>query len=425
MFQRVTAEIVQISGVQAVLSIDGHLVVARLASKQEAAELAGQKLAQFVVTGMDEQTVILKIFRPPQTSPAGAAAAQSVQDMAARILQQSGLPLRPEMLILARAALNHNVPVNLETLQHMLTALGSAGWGQVEADQAAALYAAGLPLTPGSLLLTLRARQDFNDALAHLLISLRSALTSGNLPAEQSRQMQAVYTALQQLILPWNANAQVLAQHLRRMVRFLGCSLESILNGSHPLAGSPAGENTILELVRLMQMLRNSGQNELADRIERFLDQARLTWLLNARPDPQPGRGAWTEIGAFLAAPSAKADENPLPARLRVARRCDSKNGEIDAGYTSLTVQVEIKPGQVFQVGLSLLGKQMRARITAPGEEWLHQARCELPALEHSLAELGYALCESRLEIGDVNMIPPVLQPAAGKTGMAYVDLEA
>ncbi len=422
LFQRVTAEIMQVSGVQAVLSIDGHPVVARLASKQDAAELAGQKLAQFVVVGMDEQTLVLKIFRPAQ---AGTAAAQPVQDMAMRILQQSGLPLRPEMLLLARAALSQHLPVNAETFQRLLAALGTGKWGQMEADQAAALYAAGLPLTPGSLSLALRGRQDFNDALARLLSSLRSALANPNQPADQARLLQGLYGTLKQLNLPWDAAAQVLAGRLREVVRYLGRSLENLLSQANPQAGGLPNQNSALDLVRLMQMLHSSGQGELAEQIERFLDQARLTWLLNVRPDPQPGRGAWTEMGALLAAPGGNAEEQPLPMRLRVARRCDSQQGEIDPGYTSLTVQVEVEPGQVFQVALSLMGKQVRAQVTAPSEEWLGQARGELPAFEQALAQLGYALRESRVEIGAVEMTPPVLQPAAGFGGLTFVDLEA
>ncbi len=424
LFQRVTAEVVQVSGAQAVLSIDGHPVVARLASKQDAAELAGQKLSQFVVIGMDEQTVVLKIFRPAQAVSGSAGTAQPVQDMAVRILQQSGLPLRPEMLMLARAALSQHLPVNAEMMQHLLAALGAGKWGQVEADQAAALYAAGLPLTPESLSLALRGRQEFNDALTRLLSSLRSALADANRPAEQTRLLQGVYTALQGLMLPWNASAQDLAQHLRAVVRFMGRSLESLLNEADFQTDGLPADHSALDLVRLMHPLRSSGLGDLAERIERFLDQARLTWLLNVRPDPSPGKGAWTEMGALLAAPGSRAEEDVLPMRLRVARRCDSKNGEIDAGYTSLVVLVEVEPGQVFQVALSVMGKQVRAQVTAPGEEWLHQARSELPAFEQALAQLGYALRESRVEIGTVEMTPPVLQPAAGLSGLAFVDLE-
>ena len=124
LFQRVTAEILQINGTQAVISIDGHPIVARLVSQQEAAQLAGKKVAQFIVTAMDQEAITLKIFNPPLSSAAGSGVGLPVQEMALRILQEYGLPVRPELLLLARAALAQHLEVNPENLQKMLAALG-------------------------------------------------------------------------------------------------------------------------------------------------------------------------------------------------------------------------------------------------------------------------------------------------------------
>ena len=88
LFQRVTAEILQINGTQAVISIDGHPIVARLVSQQEAAQLAGKKAAQFIVTAMDREAITLKIFNPPQPSASGNGVGLPMQEMALRILQE-------------------------------------------------------------------------------------------------------------------------------------------------------------------------------------------------------------------------------------------------------------------------------------------------------------------------------------------------
>ncbi len=130
LFQRVTAEILQINGTQAVISIEGHPIVARLVSQQEAAQLAGKKVAQFIVTAMDQEAVTLKIFNPPQSTPPGSGTGLPVQEMAVRILQEYGLPVRPDLLLLARAALAQHLEINPENLQKMLAALGGGAWGR-------------------------------------------------------------------------------------------------------------------------------------------------------------------------------------------------------------------------------------------------------------------------------------------------------
>jgi len=423
LFQRVTAEILQINGTQAVISIDGHPIVARLVSQQEAAQLAGKKVAQFIVTAMDQEAITLKIFNPPLSSAAGSGVGLPVQEMALRILQEYGLPVRPELLLLARAALAQHLEVNPENLQKMLAALGGGSWGQAEAEMAAAMLAAGLPLNEETLALALRARSIYPQALMQLFASLQAAQSNPSLTAEQARLLQTLQNLFQHLLLPAGTDVQTLAVRIREAVRFSGRSLENILLAEGGVAegqSSPAGW---MEAVRLLSQLRQNGLGEIADQVQRFMDQARMNGLLNLPPQVPPGQGVWAEARMLMVNP-AGGEQPLLPVRLRLARREKGNSAHIDPLHTTLNIQVEVRPNQVFQVALSVVGRQMRLIVTAPDAEWLSETRSEMPSLEEALRQMGYHLQDSRVEVGRVDFMPAALCPVPARPSLALIDLE-
>jgi len=423
LFQRVTAEILQINGTQAVISIEGHPIVARLVSQQEAAQLAGKKVAQFIVTAMDQEAITLKIFNPPLSSAAGSGVGLPVQEMALRILQEYGLPVRPELLLLARAALAQHLEVNPENLQKMLAALGGGSWGQAEAEMAAAMLAAGLPLNEETLALALRARSIYPQALMQLFASLQAAQSNPSLTAEQARLLQTLQNLFQHLLLPAGTDVQTLAVRIREAVRFSGRSLENILLAEGGVAegqSSPAGW---MEAVRLLSQLRQNGLGEIADQVQRFMDQARMNGLLNLPPQVPPGQGVWAEARMLMVNP-AGGEQPLLPVRLRLARREKGNSAHIDPLHTTLNIQVEVRPNQVFQVALSVVGRQMRLIVTAPDAEWLSETRSEMPSLEEALRQMGYHLQDSRVEVGRVDFMPAALCPVPARPSLALIDLE-
>ena len=424
LFQRVTAEILQINGTQAVISIDGHPIVARLVSQQEAAQLAGKRVAQFIVTAMDQEAITLKIFNPPQPSASGSGVGLPVQEMALRILQEYGLPVRPELLLLARAALAQHLEINPENLQKMLAALGSGNWGQAEAEMAAAMLAAGLPLNEETLALTLRARSIYPQALMQLFAGLQAAHSNPSVTAEQARLLQTLQNLFQHLLLPAGTDVQTLAGRIREAVRFSGRSLENILlaeGGSAERQSSPAGW---MEAVRLLSQLRQNGLGEIADQVQRFMDQARMNGLLNLPPQVPPGQGVWAEARMLMTNPVGGGDQPFLPVRLRLARREKGNSAHIDPLHTTLNIQVEVRPSQVFQVALSVVGRQMRLIVTAPDAEWLSETRSEMPSLEEALRQMGYQMQDSRVEVGRVDFMPAALSPLPARPSLALIDLE-
>jgi len=422
LFQRVTAEILQINGTQAVISIDGHPIVARLVSQQEAAQLAGKKVAQFIVTAMDQETVTLKIFNPPQAATAGSGTGLPVQEMAVRILQEFGLPVRPELLLLARAALAQHLEISPENLQKMLAALGGGKWGQAEAEMAAAMLAAGLPLNEETLAVALRARSVYSQGVLNLLTTLQTAQSNPSLTADQVRLLQTIQNLFQHLLLPAGADVQTLASRIREAVRFGGRTLENfLLTADGTVEG---GQPNWVEAVRLLSNLRQNGLGEVADQVQRFLDQARMSGLLNLPPQPVPGEGMWAEARMALAVPAATAERPMMPVRLRLARREKGGAARIDPFHTTLNIQVEVQPDSVFQVVLSVVGRQMRVIVTAPDTLWLSDTRSEMPALEDALRKLGYNLQSSRVEVGRVDFLPAALNPQPARPSLALIDVE-
>jgi hypothetical protein len=214
-----------------------------------------------------------------------------------------------------------------------------------------------------------------------------------------------------------------LASRIREAVRFGGRSLENILLAEGAAADGQSSPQGWMEAVRLLSQLRQHGLGEIADQVQRFMDQARMNGLLNLPPQMPPGQGVWAEARMLMANPAG--GEQPLvPVRLRLARREKGRSSQIDPLYTTLDIQVEVQPNQVFQVTLSVVGRQMRLIVTAPDAQWLSETRSEMPSLEEALRQMGYQLQDSRVEVGQVDFMPAALSPLPARPSLALIDLE-
>jgi len=180
-FQRVTAHILSVTGTTATISIEGYPIIAQLTSADQAAALLDQPTAQFIVTKLTNEGMTLKLVRnePLQTTPASPPPTST--DLAARLVAQNQLPATENNLLLTRAVLKQQIPVTPGLLNELLTALNGTGpWGAAESDLAAALKAAGLPVSSASLALAARQSAPTGEALRELVASLQAA--GRNLP---------------------------------------------------------------------------------------------------------------------------------------------------------------------------------------------------------------------------------------------------
>src|SRR5690349_3532074 len=71
LFQRVTAQVLSVTGTTAILSIDGYPIVAELASAEQASILLPQQTTRFIVTQRTGDKITLKLIgNEPSANPA-------------------------------------------------------------------------------------------------------------------------------------------------------------------------------------------------------------------------------------------------------------------------------------------------------------------------------------------------------------------
>ncbi len=402
-FQRVTAQVLSVTGTSAVLEVDGHPFVAQLTSADQSAELASRQSAQFIVTQVSGQAVTLKLVRGEAAGTTSQAA-----ELTGQILEAHNLPQTSETLTLARALLKQHLPVTPRLLSELNNALADYGaWGQAEADLAAAMKAAGLPVTAQSLTLAARQPVQTAEGLSQLIAALTQAL-SQNLPPELRRQINAGLQALNSLAVTWAGKSPQMAGQLKAAAEMLGRSLENILLEQIQDGAKSIPPKSLATLAQLQAALKQAGQEEAAQALGEFLGDARRGQLMNIKPDPTPGQGQWSELGFAL-----RDGEKNFSARLKIAHEARAESSKINPAYTRLILQVDLNPDETVEVDLSLVGKQIRAAMMAEDAAWRKAAQEELPALEAALGGLGYLLGDVQIGAGKPQPFEKI-QPAGG-----------
>lgn len=286
--QRVIADIVQVNGNQVVLSIDGVPVVADVLSSELAAELKGRPSAQFLVSQGEDGKTNLRLV--PQQPGFPGQPAESGQQLSLQLLREYGLPVNAQTQTAAQAAINQRLALQPGQLEQLMRALSSQpGWGAREANLAAAILSAGLPLTPQSLELAARSPGQINASFAGLLAQLESAQQDPTLPAETRDLIRGVAQALQESVLDAALPAR-LPRQLAEAVTLLGRPVENVLAeearlaatagqspAAQPGADTPRGE-TARQLGLLQSALQDAalpaGLKDLLRAVSQALQQA-------------------------------------------------------------------------------------------------------------------------------------------------------
>ena len=412
-FQRITAQVLSVTGTTAVLEVEGHPVVAQLTSADQSALLSSQRTAQFVITQLGDNSVTLKLIKNEQTFPAGAAYGP---DLAERFLENNNLPITTSNLVMTRALLRQHLPITPRTLKELQGALSEYGdWGEAEADLAAAIKSAGLPLTGQSLALSARRPAPTAQAFSQLMATLAQAAKQ-NLPENLLEQLRSNLQFLNSLILDRGGDSSRMADQLKAWAEAFGRSLENILLSEIQNGAESISKNNLMELAKLQNLLEQFGKQETARSLKEFLTDIRREQLMNVRSD-SPSTTEWLEIGFAL----PKANKDFASARLRIAR--DGTAKAINPASTRLVLQVDLSPAETVEVDLSFAGKQIRSSVTSPNPAWCKQAQAELPSLTDALAELGYTLTDFQV---DVQMPQSFnrLQSGTGSIDLMTVNIE-
>lgn len=412
-FQRITAQVLSVTGTTAVLEVEGHPVVAQLTSADQSALLSSQRTAQFVITQLGDNSVTLKLIKNEQTFPAGTAFGP---DLAERFLENNNLPITTSNLVMTRALLRQHLPITPRTLKELQGALSEYGdWGEAEADLAAAIKSAGLPLTGQSLALSARRPAPTAQAFSQLMATLAQAAKQ-NLPEDLLEQLRSNLQFLNSLILDRGGDSSRMADQLKAWAEAFGRSLENILLSEIQNGAESISKNNLMELAKLQNLLEQFGKQETARSLKEFLTDIRREQLMNVRSD-SPSTTEWLEIGFAL----PKANKDFASARLRIAR--DGTAKAINPASTRLVLQVDLSPAETVEVDLSFAGKQIRSSVTSPNPSWCKQAQAELPSLTDALAELGYTLKDFQV---DVQMPQSFnrLQSGTGSIDLMTVNIE-
>jgi hypothetical protein len=405
--QRVTAEVLQVSGENVTLAIQGVRVVARLTSSDQAASLTEQKVASFLIKDLTDGIVSLQIIG--KGNEGQQATAVNPRDLAGSLLQEKGLELTDENLMLARALLNANQPVDAETLDQLKSALAGLGkWGEAEAHLAANMKAAGIPVSTGSLSLAMNAPKNLANELTGLLSQLQQL---ANQP-QFSETAKSALNTLQNILLKWNQSAPDMAENLPKLVEMLGRSIEhelgDLAKGNLKDINLDALPKDLQSLLNLRNELVNRGANRTVESLDRFMESLRYLHLTNSQPETDPAGGQWARLEVPLQFASTMPGKGGQPgvvrdAGLRIAYQKDGEGRKIDPQYTRLIIQVDIDPGEVVEVDLSIVDRRIAANVTATTTPLKSAAEEELPSFAEGLTAIGYSLQSSRCTQGDID----------------------
>ena len=415
--QRVTAQIVSVTGTTAILEVDGHPVVAQLTSTDQAATLASQPSAQFIVTQLTDRSITLKFIRSEQAQPVIVGIVANGPELAERMLESNNLPTTATNLTLTRALIKQQLPVTPELLSELKNALSEYGnLSEADADLAAAMKSAGLPVTAQSLALAARQPAQTAQALSKLMNTLAQA-ASQEIPEELLQQLTTNLQTLRSLILTADGNSSRLADQLKAAVEAFGQSLENALLKQIQKSEKHISEKNLTSLMKLMQTLEQTDKQDAAHEVNEFLKDIHREQLMNVKPDPSRGYDEWAEIGFMIQSRQQQTEEKFSPARLRIARE-PKENAN-----TRLILQVDIEPNETVEVDLALAGKQVKTLVKFTDPAWCEQAQIELPSLTDALNELGYTLKDFQV---DVETPQPFsrLQHGTGNINLMTVNIE-
>jgi hypothetical protein len=396
LYERVSAQVVRVAGSQAVLEINGYPIVARLTSREQAAELFQRKTADFVITHLSRDELTLKLITHAESAESLSVQAQ-IRDPSLELSGMLGLRGAPAELDLIRAALQEKIPISGELVGQLLEAVEQSGLDIAKGiELAVKLKAAGLPVTADSLKIAGRF-QDVHLAapFSTLIQELRGLLT--RLPDNDplAAEIRTILSHLESMIPRLAASEDNLKTALQELFRFLGKPYEKLL--AEQLAGGDvSGDDTfsLLNLLHLGKNLRESGQLRLADTIDRFLEQVRQSQLLNIKPDAPQAKGLWSEVNFVVQ--WRNANEQPAhDARVRISYRQDKKLKAIDPNFTNLYLQVDLEPHKDVVISLAICQHKVISEISSTDFGLLQLYGQSLPEFEDLLSGLGYQVIRS------------------------------
>ncbi len=426
--QRVTGEVLNISNEQVVVAINGVQIVAKMTTPEQLAMLMERRYAYFIVKDITEKVVTLQLTNLEQGT--GASKQFTPASLGKSILEQMGLPADKGNMAIVQSMVNRGIKVTPEMIQEFNQVLATKGeWGSKEAQLAASIKAAGLPLTAGSLSLAESAVKDLKQNLLNLYRALTGALNNPGISSNTSQNIRALLTTLKEVVVQSGDLPANLELNVKNAVVTLGTSLEKeIARMIQPEKGfsvNASESNVLLTLANLRGQINNS---TVRAAIDQFLDGVKWAHFQNVEPEFNVPKGQWTQLDlpiAFNQQMLRNLNEETLGnLKIRVAREGgEGESGSINPNYTRLVIQVDLNENEFIKVDLSIVSKQVGAEIFGSNNDICLSASDELSEFQRGLSNLGYTLKTSKVEIGLPNLEMDIQEPRAALQPMSSIDL--
>ena len=382
--QRVRAQVLDVLGEQVLLDVNGTQMTARVVGADVAELLNQGAQAQFVVAGLNQEAITLKLLGGEQT----AEQAPSTALLISNLLKSLGIQSDGANTEIAHALLNQKLELSPQLFAEMQELLAQLpNWTQKDVAFAAALKAAGLPLTPDTLALAKQDIAQLGQLLAELQNSLNNMAHSPNQLEQEAALARLALAKLTQLPLDWGRMPEEIAGRLQTLLSQLGRSSENAL-GETLLKELP--ENLVLTLQRLMQVSTQKGDASTAKQLAEVVNSLRAMQLGNATWQAETDTPQWLSFSLPLM--HAGQPGTAHTAHLRIAYNQDENDPAINPEQTRMVLQVDLENDEYVQVDVSIVGKQMGTHVKASSDALIGFAQTEYASLEEGLAKLGYDL---------------------------------
>lgn len=408
--QRVTAEVLEVSGDQVSLVIQGIRVVGKLTSSDQAAMLSDRQTAQFIIRGMKDGVLQLQLLQQPSVSTqSGFSLATPLLQLAQNLLALNEIEVNEANLMLSRALLSRGLPVSTDLMNELQQGLNSIpGWGQAHADLAASLKAAGMPISSGTLALAMEHGPTLTEGSLKLQNMLSNLIESSHSPDIVRLAKQAL-EVLRNGTINWDQPLPALMRDLPAAVSLWGKSLEAEVAGQLLSKGALSdGKDSVsgwMALTLLRTALEKQGNGAQVREIDHFLNALKQMQFLNTARSSDPGNPPWLTINLPLSSTLIQRNQDIaeqrqfFPAHLRVAYRSTGKDQAIDPENTRLILSIDLEEGEFLQADLSIIGKRLGAWMTVSSESLRARAESEIPSLQNGLEQIGMQLQFARCDV--------------------------
>ncbi|KAA3648395.1 MAG: hypothetical protein DWQ07_05210 [Chloroflexi bacterium] len=399
--QRVRAEVLQVLGEQVLLDVNGTQITARVVGADVAELLNQGAQAQFVIAGLQQDVITLKLLKGEQ----GAEQAPSTALLINNLLKGLGLQSDAMNTEIARALLSQQLELSPKLFAEMRDLLAQMpAWTERDAAFAAALKAAGLPLTLETLALAKYDVSQLGQLLAELKINLGSVANSANQAQQSAALARLALSSLAQLSIDWGQPPGELAGRLQSFLSQLGRSVENLLVDT---ALRELPDNLLLSLQRLSQALIGKGEANVGRQLKEFTGGLRAIQLSNATGTSGVDTSQWLSFSLPLT-DGAQSNKTHM-AQLRIAYDQDVSEQAINPQQTRMLLQVDLEGDEYLQVDFSIVGKQMGGEVRASSDTLVGFAQNEFASLEAGLSGLGYTLNTPRYAVKPANDGSPVV----------------